>query len=665
MAIGRLCVKVGKAGKAGVHAEYIARHGRYANRVERGEKLEATEAGNMPAWAAHNPQLFWRAADEFERKNGTTYREFEVALPRELTSEQRLDLVREFVAQELGDRHAYQFAIHTPTALDGGEQPHAHIMFSERQRDGIERDPEQYFKRYNAKAPERGGARKSFAPLEAQAEMSADKLGRKNERAELLQQLRGRWERTCNAHLEQAGEQARIDMRSYRDQGIDRRPELKQMPSQWRAHALRIAEARQELAQVIPNPRAEVIYLEARRASRDRELAETRAVIERVATRLDERPMYEPGEGDWLRQQPTRSLQEARDALAEAKAFEKHLDARDERAKLAPAPARKVDTPQPPKGEGLASLLAQGQRVTPPPPPPVAPPSRAQVIEEAVKRARIEHRENDPQVVQRRVILHRAKGDREYAAERLAKGLPEAEETATKARQQETGHAAQAVRLESDADAWLSQHPIRAAIGSTGPADELRAKAKHHADQAKAWADKAQTAELEAARLRHADSETAKAVALAEHSVRAVEAKAERDFDQSMEPFAVSTRAGREYDAKHQPRPSPRQQLQEGVQHAETQRQGGTPSAGLLINRKLLQEGLRRIQQATWHEYERDGERYRRDTPEADKALRVQWLHDGTGQWHEQPREVVQEHAQGQGRDPDPPRHRPRGMGGR
>jgi hypothetical protein len=641
MAIGRLCVKVGKAGKAGVHAEYIARQGRYANRIERGEKLEATEAGNMPAWATHNPQLFWQAADEFERKNGTTYREFEVALPRELTPEQRLDLVRDFVAQELGDRHAYQFAIHTPTALDGGEQPHAHIMFSERQRDGIERDPEQYFKRYNAKAPDRGGARKSFAPLEAQAEMSADKLGRKNERAELLQQLRGRWERTCNAHLERAGEQARIDMRSYRDQGLDRRPELKQMPSQWRAHAQRIAEARQELAQVVPNPRAEVIYLEARRASRDRELAETRAVIERVATRLDARPMYEPGEGDWLRQQPTRSLQEARDALAEAKAFEKRLNARDEREKRAqpaPAPARKVDAPQPQKGEGvsLASLLAQGQHVTPPPPPPVEPPGRDQVVAEAVERARVEHREADRHVIHARRNLDNAEREREQAAYALARGLPEAEATATKAKGQEAGHAAQAARLEREADAWLAQHRIRASIGSTGPADELRAKAKYHADQARTWGEAAKAAEQTAGRLRHGDSEAARALTLAQHSLAGARARADRQFEQ-MGVYAETIKAGRAYDAQHPPSP-----------------------------RERLLAGMERIEKQQWHEYQRDGERYRRDAAQADKAQRVQWLHDGTGQWHEQPREVVQEHAgHGQGRDPDPPRHRPRGMGGR
>ena len=60
MAIGRLSMKVGKAGKAGPHAAYIAREGQYANRLERGEKLEATEAGNMPAWAQSNPLAFCR-----------------------------------------------------------------------------------------------------------------------------------------------------------------------------------------------------------------------------------------------------------------------------------------------------------------------------------------------------------------------------------------------------------------------------------------------------------------------------------------------------------------------------------------------------------------------------------------------------------------------------
>ncbi|MFD1690504.1 MobA/MobL family protein [Azotobacter chroococcum] len=116
-------MKVGKAGKAGPHAAYIAREGEYAKRLEKGERLEATEAGNMPLWAQANPLAFWRAADAFERANGTTYREMEIALPRELDAGQRIELVREFVRQEIGDRHAYQWATHNPQAADGGEQP--------------------------------------------------------------------------------------------------------------------------------------------------------------------------------------------------------------------------------------------------------------------------------------------------------------------------------------------------------------------------------------------------------------------------------------------------------------------------------------------------------------------------------------------------------------
>jgi DNA repair exonuclease SbcCD ATPase subunit len=247
--------------------------------------LEATEAGNMPAWAQSNPQAFWQAADAFERKNGTTYREMEIALPRELDADQRAALVREFVRQEIGDRHAYQWAIHTPTAADGQEQPHVHLMFSERQRDGIERDPEQYFKRYNAKAPEKGGARKGYGP-------SAGQTLTKAERAAELKELRGRWEAMCNAHLERAGVEQRIDMRSHAERGTGLEPERKQLPSQWRGQGranviefrqarAELAEARQELARAVPDARAEVIHLEAERQRREQAQREARERAER------------------------------------------------------------------------------------------------------------------------------------------------------------------------------------------------------------------------------------------------------------------------------------------------------------------------------------------------------------------------------------------------
>lgn len=212
MASYHLSVKTGGKGKASPHAAYIAREDKYAR--EKGADLEHKEAGNMPAWAAHNPAEFWKASDAFERANGCTYREIEIALPRELNPEQRLALVRDFVQQEIGDRHAYQFAIHNPNAaIDGGEQPHAHIMFSERLRDGIERDPQHYFKRANSKAPERGGAKKArFGETPA-------------ERKDYLTGQRERWAELQNQHLERYQHPARVDARSLKMQGADREPE--------------------------------------------------------------------------------------------------------------------------------------------------------------------------------------------------------------------------------------------------------------------------------------------------------------------------------------------------------------------------------------------------------------------------------------------------------
>lgn len=290
MAIGRLSMKVGKAGKAGPHAAYIARDGQYANRLERGERLEATESGNMPAWAEGQPQAFWQAADAFERSNGTTYREMEIALPRELDAPQRIELAREWVRQEIGDRHAYQWAIHVPTAADGGEQPHLHLMFSERQRDGLERDPDQYFKRYNAKAPEKGGARKGYGP-------NAGQTLTRSERAADLKELRGRWQEMANQHLERAGIEARIDMRSHADRGLDYAPEAKQLPSQWRdqeqrAQVLEYRAARGEqqraageLRQAVPDLQGELIQFDQVRKRGERANGISEAQVAEVWTK--------------------------------------------------------------------------------------------------------------------------------------------------------------------------------------------------------------------------------------------------------------------------------------------------------------------------------------------------------------------------------------------
>jgi hypothetical protein len=244
MATYHCSVKVGSKGRAGVHAQYIAREGDYAAKEKEGrgkggngerpnhesetsshghaayisregkssgkEDVEYTESGNMPKWAERNPNAFWAASDTFERANGSTYREIEVALPRELNKEERVELVRGFVKEHLGDKHPYSLAVHNPkAAIEKGEQPHAHIMFSERMRDGYQRDAKQFFSRYNGKSPEKGGCKK-------------DSWGGDKQR---LIALRESWAKHTNRALEKKNVEARVDHRSLKAQGIDRPPE--------------------------------------------------------------------------------------------------------------------------------------------------------------------------------------------------------------------------------------------------------------------------------------------------------------------------------------------------------------------------------------------------------------------------------------------------------
>lgn len=214
MAIYRFCLKQGSRanGKSGgSHARYITRTERYRYGAH---ELTYTESGNMPSWSTQNPLDFWDAADTFERSNAQVYSEFEIALPRELNDEQRLKLVKAFVAAEIGEKHPYTLAIHKVEAMDGGSNPHVHVMFTTRALDGIERPKERFFKRANSRHPEQGGAKK-------------DRSWQPKER---LLELRESWETHCNNALERAGHDALIDRRTLKEQGIERQPEPKLSP---------------------------------------------------------------------------------------------------------------------------------------------------------------------------------------------------------------------------------------------------------------------------------------------------------------------------------------------------------------------------------------------------------------------------------------------------
>jgi hypothetical protein len=203
-------IKSGKKGTARAHASYIDRHGKFSNR---GEDLVHAEHGNLPEWAENNPNLFWKIADKYERKNGAVYREHEIALPNELTEEQLIVLTKRIVSALIGNK-PYQYAIHAPDGSLGSiPNPHVHLMYSDRLPDGIKREPEKMFSRFNSKQPENGGCKKDSGGMTRQ-ELRKNVIAMRKTIADLQNQA-----------LTEYGHDARVDHRSLREQGKQRQPE--------------------------------------------------------------------------------------------------------------------------------------------------------------------------------------------------------------------------------------------------------------------------------------------------------------------------------------------------------------------------------------------------------------------------------------------------------
>ena len=146
----------GQSGAAKV--AYVLRQGRYAGRYD----LVVSGHGNLPAWADGDPCALFAAADLYERKNGRLFVEIEVALPNELREPQQHALVRAIAAAVTAPGMPFTYAIHAGRQKAEGvaENPHAHILVSERVNDGIPRIPKLWFKRANRKDPGAGGAAK-------------------------------------------------------------------------------------------------------------------------------------------------------------------------------------------------------------------------------------------------------------------------------------------------------------------------------------------------------------------------------------------------------------------------------------------------------------------------------------------------------------------------
>lgn len=194
---------------ANMRADYICREGKFAYGTK-AEDLLYKEHGNLPEWAEGNHQTFWRASEEYEKAaNRTSFREIEFALPNELNLDQQKELVKEFVDKHYGKDFVYSYAIHSKAAslAQGVQNPHVHIVFSERKLDGIVRDKSIFFKRADKKCPARGGAAK-------------DARWNGTNRKGYLFTMREDCAKLQNRYLEREGFSVRVDHRSKDDQFI-------------------------------------------------------------------------------------------------------------------------------------------------------------------------------------------------------------------------------------------------------------------------------------------------------------------------------------------------------------------------------------------------------------------------------------------------------------
>lgn len=159
----------------------------------------------------------WNMAERNEtRKNSRVAREWLIALPHELSEQDRKDLAHDF-AKTLADRYQViaDCAIHVPTdkEIERGASPlnfHAHILLTTRTAT-IDDDGKIYLTKDKADSEISDDDRRKKGLPRMSVEVKA---------------VRELWEHTANKVLEAKGHNL-IDSRSYKSQGIDLVPQIK------------------------------------------------------------------------------------------------------------------------------------------------------------------------------------------------------------------------------------------------------------------------------------------------------------------------------------------------------------------------------------------------------------------------------------------------------
>lgn len=172
---------------------------------------------DAPAWAraliadrsvAGASEAFWNRVEAFEtRKDAQLAKEFILALPRELTTEQNIAMMREFVAEQVSARGLVADWVYH----DAPGNPHVHLMTTLR--------PLTEGGFGGKKVPVIGD---DGQPVRSKAGQIVYKLWA-GDKADFLA-LREAWYATQNKHLELNGHDIRVDGRSYAERGIELEP---------------------------------------------------------------------------------------------------------------------------------------------------------------------------------------------------------------------------------------------------------------------------------------------------------------------------------------------------------------------------------------------------------------------------------------------------------
>lgn len=272
-------------------------------------RLDGADAGME--WARDRSTL-WNAAEKAgQRSNSRVAREYQVALPVELSAEQRVTLAQAF-SREIADRYsvAVDLAIHAPRPMGDQRNFHAHLLTTTREvtREGI------------------GPLTGVDMTGEARSE-----LGLPPSRQE-FRTLRARWAELTNEALREANIESRIDHRSLEAQGIDREPQPR-LP--WFAVA---AERRGERSEVAERIRERHRHKFAEKRGKTQRNARTEGAEKTVDTvradvvsantareKLEPRPETAMPQGmDARRQQAVRDWLKYRASLEQARGGQGH-----------------------------------------------------------------------------------------------------------------------------------------------------------------------------------------------------------------------------------------------------------------------------------------------------------------------------------------------------